>query len=206
MSKVRGSMLLKLVKALRHYDRWDDVSEELRSKIGNRVSLTAWYEADSYIELVRLLGATLEGRRDEIQGLAPDQDIWDFMGGNWADSYFEACPFDLSRKSPEQALSSFYSFWKLRHNSADPELELSPGAAEIVLPPDAVEAPEFCAMMQGAIRKTLAAAGAQDVQVTEPECRTRNGGRCRWLARWSVTAKVNPSSHRAFDDSATAGQ
>jgi hypothetical protein len=184
MARVRGSLLVAIVKYLRHTGRWNEVPDDVKLQIGNRVSLTNWYRADTYLVLVKLLAEVLNEQRARLPNLQPGQDIWEYMGGQWVDSYLEHAPIDLTKQTPERALTNFYGFWKLRYDSPPPDLKLSAGSAEIELREHVVVAAEHCSMMKGAIEKLLTVTGAHGVRVSEPRCQARKDDFCQWQVSW----------------------
>jgi predicted hydrocarbon binding protein len=100
------------------------------------------------------------------------------------DSYLEHAPIDLTKQTPERALTNFYGFWKLRYDSKPPELRVSAGSAEIEVREQVVVAVEHCSMMKGAIQKLLTATGAREVHVSEARCQSRSDDCCKWQATW----------------------
>lgn len=187
MSKVRGSIMLVIVKNLRHFGIWDTVPVELREELGDRISVTRWYDTEAFIALAKLLGEYLENRPDEAPAMKPNQTVWEFMGAHWIHSFLDSSPFDITKKSPERALGSFYSFWKLRHDTGTPTVHLGePGQAEIEIKDHDLILPQFCEIVRGAIRELVECAGAKNVVVMEPRCRSRADESCCWQVSWQV--------------------
>jgi len=193
MAQVRGSVALDVVKALRHYKAWDDLPSALREPFGERVSINAWYDAEAYLALVRRLGEILERRRLEVPVIGRNGDVYEYMGSFWSGHYFDGTPFHAKGTSPERALQNFYNFWKLRHDTGNPKLQLAAqGQAEIELPDSGIVAREMCAIIRGALVGILKGSGAEGVEVAESECRARGDDRCLWRARWAPSRSRQP--------------
>ena len=83
MGKVKGSILAKVVKALRAAgeEAREQVPENLRHYLEGRILSTTWHDEQDYLELISVLAELLPD---------PGMDVWEFMGRDSARTAPEA--------------------------------------------------------------------------------------------------------------------
>lgn len=180
-SRVKGSALVGIVKALRHLGDVgrEATAPELRHYLESRILSTSWHSVQDYLGLMGALASVIE--------TPPGVDPWEFIGRTGAENYQEGVYRTLFRsQDPVSTLKNYDILWKSRYERGRVVVDIeAPERARVEIVDAAIVSTDFCKAAQGLIWGLLNQGGAKDIDIQKLRCRARGDALCSWQASWT---------------------
>lgn len=179
MGKIKGSVIVKLVQALRARKEQarEALPERLHHYLSRQILATQWFDETDYRELLVALAKLL-----------PDvgMDTFEFMGRDAAKTDYRGIYKSfVHRGDPAATLESLQRMWRLHHDNGEIEIRFEgPRRAVVELHDYCLPSREICQSNRGYVWQILTEGGAEEISVEEEACRALGDADCRWLAEW----------------------
>jgi hypothetical protein len=171
MPKVKGTILVPLVKALRA--RKDEaralLAPELHHYLGERVVVTGWYEEQDHLDLLRVLG--------RVTGLTDYRPVGHALARFELEGVYKA---QLHEGDAMRTVHGFTRFWPFNHDTGQIAVVERPGGATVTLTGYALVAREICDIVTGFTEEAIRMAAARSGKVVHSSCRSARAANCVW--------------------------
>jgi hypothetical protein len=171
MAKVKGTILVPLVKALRA--RKEEaralLAPELQHYLVDRVLVTGWYDEQDHLDLLRVLGL--------LMGVADYRPMGHALAHFELEGVYKAA---LHVGDAMRTVHGFTRFWPFNHDTGRVDITERPGGATLTLTGYALVAREICDIVTGFAEEAMRMSVGRSGEVVHTRCRSTGAPICVW--------------------------